>query len=166
MLLVGCTPPQSRQEATVIPEVERSERKEGDKEAKVGQTLQVHEMDVTVVEVGRKDSYSANLTAGYVWAKVRIENKRGGKTQYSRLDWRLERPDKESVGRVPIEGQEQMVEGDMPEAGRAEGMLIFEAGKQPAGQFALVYAPRHHRLEDPTTLQRGVWVFESKPEAP
>lgn len=162
-VLAGCTPPQSRETPTIIQGAERTDRKEGDKEAKVGQTLQVHELDVTVTEVGRRDAYSPNENAGYIWAKVKYENKRGGETKYSRLDWQLERPDKTSTSRVPIAGEEQLVGGDILPGGTAEGLLIFEA-RDLEGQFALVYAPRHHRLDDPTTLQRGVWIFDSKPE--
>lgn len=164
----GCVLPGSEETTDSTIEVDREQRQTGDVEGAVGDTLVAHDVEATVLEVGRVASYSEIDTSGYVWARVSIENTSSRTLEFHRRHIQLEKPDGTVSNTTNISSETQIEGGtaarsDQLEPGATrEGIVIYTAGDLE-GQFAVLYTPPSPTGDDIDT-QRAVWVFESGPE--
>lgn len=164
----GCVLPGAEDSTDSTIEVDREQRRSGDREGAVGDTHEIHGVEATVLEVGRVAEYSEIDTSGYVWARVRIENTSSRTLDFHRRHLRLEKPDGAVSNTTNIASEAQIEGGTTSRSDQLapgavrEGLVIYTADDL-AGQFALLYVPPSPSGDD-LDPQRGVWVFESGPE--
>lgn len=167
-LVAGCVLPGSEDADNDSLEVERPLREQGDREAEVGDPVEVYGVTATVLEVGRVDAYGELDDWGYLWARVQVENTSSNEVDFHRRQFQLEKPDETVSNTANIAGESQLPGGTQSRANvlepgdTREGQVIFTVGDLD-GQFAIVYRP-DSPTGDPLDRERGVWVFESGPD--
>lgn len=164
----GCVLPGADEASDGDAAVEREQRRSGDIDAEVGDTVEVHGVEATVLEVGRVDAYGDIDTSGYVWARIRVENTSGRTLDFHRRHIQLEKPDGTLANTTNIPSETQIEGGTTGRSDQLapgtvrEGIVIYTAGDLD-GQFAVVYAPPPPSGDD-LDAERAVWIFQSSPE--
>lgn len=161
--LPGCAAFSEDDEDAALADVERANRAEGDVEGEVGDTLEVYDLEATVIEVERVAEFSEIDNRGYVVATVSMHNPTSSSIDYDRSDWRIEKPDDSVSNTANVSTEVQLLDDVVPAGGTVEGRVIFSVG-QEEGQFAILFSPASLRPDDPLAVERGVWVFQSEPE--
>lgn len=121
-----------------------------DKEAALGQSVELSGYTATVGKAVFQQSLSQFETRGYVVADVAVANRDNRAQPYNVFDWKLQTPNGQVIDPTFSPSVQQLGSGDLVQGGNVAGKVAFEVGAAK-GQYVVIYKP------DPFDAARGLW---------